>query len=66
MTEAKCSFCGKSEGAAFLLIKSSQGEIYICDDCVDLCNEIVLSRRDGNDPGDEDDVGEGYKWCFED
>ena len=36
----KCSFCGKSEDEVSRLI-SGQG-IYICDQCVELCNNILM------------------------
>ena len=37
--ELKCSFCGKSEHAVRKLI-AGKG-VYICDSCVELCNEIL-------------------------
>ena len=36
----KCSFCGKSQGQVHKLITGSGG-VCICDECVDLCNEII-------------------------
>ncbi len=35
-----CTFCGKSERQVGKLI-SGPGGIFICDECVDLCNEIL-------------------------
>jgi hypothetical protein len=35
----KCSFCGKSQKQVKKLI-SGPG-VYICDECIDLCNEII-------------------------
>ena len=35
----KCSFCGKSQEQVRKLIAGPG--VYICDDCVDLCNEIL-------------------------
>src|ERR1041384_5272076 len=35
----KCSFCGKSQDQVKKLIAGPGG--YICDECVDLCNEIL-------------------------
>jgi ATP-dependent Clp protease ATP-binding subunit ClpX len=35
----KCSFCGKSQKQVQQLIAGPQ--IYICDECVGLCNEII-------------------------
>src|SRR5271170_6131506 len=35
----KCSFCGKSQDQVKKLIAGPG--VYICDECVDLCNEIL-------------------------
>ena len=35
----KCSFCGKSQDQVKKLIAGP--DVYICDECVDLCNEIL-------------------------
>ncbi len=35
----KCSFCGKSQKQAKKLIAGPG--VYICDECIDLCNEII-------------------------
>lgn len=35
----KCSFCGKSQDQVKKLIAGPQ--VYICDECVELCNEIL-------------------------
>lgn len=35
----KCSFCGKSQDQVKKLIAGPK--VYICDECVDLCNEIL-------------------------
>src|SRR4029434_3719547 len=35
----KCSFCGKSQKQVKKLI-AGRG-VYICDECIDLCNEII-------------------------
>ena len=35
----KCSFCGKTQDQVKKLIASP--EVYICDECVELCNEIL-------------------------
>ena len=47
----KCSFCGKSEHSVRKLIAGTG--VYICDSCVELCNEIL--QRDLDD--DEEIVG---------
>lgn len=35
----KCSFCGKSQKLVRKLIAG--GGVYICDECIELCNEII-------------------------
>lgn len=35
----KCSFCGKSQKQVRKLIAG--GGVYICDECIELCNEII-------------------------
>ncbi len=38
--ESRCSFCGKSQGQVRKLIAGPKGA-YICDECVDICAEII-------------------------
>src|SRR6201986_339374 len=35
----KCSFCGKSQKQVKKLVAGPG--VYICDECIDLCNEII-------------------------
>lgn len=35
-----CSFCGKNQDQVKRLI-AGPGAVYICDECVDLCQEII-------------------------
>src|SRR5450830_972426 len=37
--QLKCSFCGKSQKQVKKLIAGPG--VYICDECIDLCNEIL-------------------------
>lgn len=39
-----CDFCGNSQHVAKLLVRGV-GDATICDECVDLCGEIVAERR---------------------
>ncbi len=41
--ERKCSFCERPESQVLFLIPSSTG-LYICDRCVELCNDIIDSQ----------------------
>ena len=43
----KCSFCGKSEHSVKKLIAGTG--VYICDSCVELCNEILQKDLDDED-----------------
>ncbi len=48
-TTCYCSFCGKSQEDVVKLIAGPA--VYICDECIELCNEIVLEGT-GTDDGD--------------
>lgn len=39
--ECKCSFCGKNQRDAKKLIASPSGESFICDECIEVCKEII-------------------------
>ena len=41
--EILCSFCGKSQEDVKKLIAGPT--VYICNECIDLCNEIVREER---------------------
>jgi ATP-dependent Clp protease ATP-binding subunit ClpX len=49
----KCSFCGKSQKQVKKLIAGPS--VYICDECIDLCNEII-----------EEELSEGGELSLED
>jgi ATP-dependent Clp protease ATP-binding subunit ClpX len=63
-TDAKstlyCSFCGKSQHEVRKLIAGPT--VFICDECVDLCNDIIreetksalVSKKDGGVPAPQD------------
>lgn len=38
--EYRCSFCGKTQQAVHRLI-AGPGGVYICNECIDLCREII-------------------------
>ena len=43
----KCSFCGKSQGMARKLIAGPQGSgVFICDECVEICSDIIMEEFD--------------------
>lgn len=42
--ETICSFCGKSQAEVKRLVASPDGLSYICDNCIDICKEIVQEQ----------------------
>ncbi|MDD3396987.1 MAG: ATP-dependent Clp protease ATP-binding subunit ClpX [Clostridia bacterium] len=40
-----CSFCGKPQGLSKRLIASPDGSCYICDECVEICKEIIKEDK---------------------
>ena len=43
-TTMYCSFCGKSQHEVVKLIAGPT--VYICNECVDLCNELILEEKE--------------------
>ncbi len=41
----RCSFCGKSQYEVKKLIKGVELGVYICNECIDLCNDIITRDR---------------------
>jgi len=39
-----CSFCGKSQDQVQRLV-AGPGGVYICDECIDLCREIIEEEQ---------------------
>ena len=52
---AKCSFCGKSEGMVSKLIEGPGG-VYICDECIALCNDIIGTYQEPVKSKNEEDM----------
>ncbi len=50
--DCNCSFCGKNQDEVNKLIAGP--DVFICDECIDLCNEIVQDESASD--GDEDDA----------
>lgn len=40
-----CSFCGKSQKQVKRLIASPDGESYICDECIEVCKDIIKQDK---------------------
>ncbi len=47
-----CSFCGKSQHEVHKLIAGPS--VYICDECVDLCNDIIREEAQSKSPSGKD------------
>ena len=47
--EMLCSFCGKSGRVAKKLISNPNGDCYICDECVDICKDIIKENMGGDE-----------------
>lgn len=47
-----CSFCGKSQHEVHKLIAGPS--VYICDECVDLCNDIIREEAQSKSPNSKD------------
>lgn len=48
-----CSFCGKSQDEVRKLIAGPS--VFICDECVDLCNDIISEEIQDSDEGETSD-----------
>lgn len=40
-----CSFCGRSQPAVSKFIASPTGNAYICDECIEICNQIMKNDK---------------------
>ncbi len=49
-----CSFCGKSQHEVRKLIAGPS--VYICDECVELCNDIIREELEINASGDRESL----------
>ncbi len=46
-----CSFCGKSQSQVQKLIAGNRKDVYICDECVELCSELLEEELEGEEGG---------------
>ena len=49
----RCSFCGKTQEQVRKLIAGTNN-VFICDECIDLCAEILEEELDGEEPVSEE------------
>ena len=57
----KCSFCGKSQKQVKKLIAGPG--VYICDECIDLCNEIIEEELQESSDLQFDDLPKPREIC---
>ena len=50
--DSRCSFCGKSQEEVEKLIAGP--DVFICDECIELCNEIVIDQDETGNESAED------------
>ncbi|MBR2404343.1 MAG: ATP-dependent Clp protease ATP-binding subunit ClpX [Clostridia bacterium] len=53
-----CSFCGKPQDMVMRLISSPSADVFICDECVEACSEIVESDYQAMGVAPEFSLGE--------
>ena len=51
-----CSFCGKSQAEVKRIIASPEGECFICDECIEVCREIVKEEEPLTSTGDNSKI----------
>ena len=61
--EYRCSFCGKTQQAVHRLI-AGPGGVYICNECIDLCREIIDEEQAMKERPAPDDArgAQGAQW----
>ena len=57
----RCSFCGKAQDQVKKLVEGPG--VYICDECIDLCNVAVAGGPDGMAEGDLADLPKPKEIC---
>ena len=58
---ATCSFCGKSQDEVRKLIAGPT--VYICDECIDLCNDIIAEEVELEGPASPVASLNTPTWC---
>ncbi len=51
-----CSFCGKTQDLVARLIAGPNGSVYICNECIDVCNDILDNEIDNFEEGEFEGV----------
>jgi len=53
MSELRCSFCNKAAAEVKKMITGPKG-VAICDECVEVCQQVVAGKFDDLSPSDDD------------
>ena len=53
-----CSFCGKPQDLVMRLISSPSADVFICDECIEACSEIIESDYRDLEPAPEFSLSE--------
>ena len=49
----RCSFCGRTQDQVRKMIAGAgNNNVYICDECIELCSEILEEELEGQDEGE--------------
>ena len=56
-----CSFCGKPQSRDRLLIASKDNTVFICENCIDLCADILEDQRGENEEDFGGSIGEEFE-----
>ena len=51
--EIFCSFCGKEQNQAYKIIASPNGDAYICNECVEVCQDVLKEKDTEAKKGEE-------------
>ena len=57
-SKVRCSFCNKTQDQVRKLI-AGPGGIYICDECVEICSDIIEEEYDDERVSEDVPEGEG-------
>ena len=50
---ARCSFCNREHADVKKLIAAGKSDVAICDECVEVCNDIVADKKVRQSSSDE-------------
>ncbi|HZL54091.1 MAG TPA: ClpX C4-type zinc finger protein [Solirubrobacteraceae bacterium] len=50
VADLRCSFCGKPKSQVLKLIAGPTPAVAICNECVELCGEIIAEELTEDDP----------------